>query len=557
MIRKHNTLRQKLASHVVAFFRHASDFFWKLRNVDVDSVGKAAFQHCSSPKALYVTLFERWWIVGVCAFLGACFGLYNISKAISKYETHGSILVYQKMPTFLDSSVSIPDPKAYDALFATHVALIASQKVVDAAIEQYELEKHCPEIIHEIELKEAEGEHATFSSYVRSHLKVARAGSGDSAGAFVIMVGFGHTSEEECPIVVNAILDTYRGFVNKSLLFDTDGAVQLVLKAKDRMEAEMQAKGDAYREFLKSAPGVWNRMTENNPHQARIDAFKTELTALEMRRVAVASRLTILQQTHNAKTGEPLTDLERMTFIDQGHVARLQMLVAINSKRAESDANRAYPELQEIESARYDKLLVMYGERAKVMENLGPDHPRVRDLEVNIRSLESELKRMQPEVEYEEPSPKELLAAYQQLLEKDLSDLETRIHFVNQQIDQEIAASKQLTDFTVKAKQLEDEYERSLETYNTIIAKATRQNVLEEFGSFIAEIMSRPVHCEMTWPKKPVILALCTILGIFFGSFLALALDLIAYTPLRSVFPFLPRWLLGGPTEEPIDGVIT
>jgi len=102
--------------------------FSALRTLDVDAVGRASFKHCTSPKALYVTLIERWWIIAICAFVGICAGVLTIKTAVRQFESHGKILVYQKLPTLMDDSTRLPDPKAYDSLFATHVALIGSPR---------------------------------------------------------------------------------------------------------------------------------------------------------------------------------------------------------------------------------------------------------------------------------------------------------------------------------------------------------------------------------------------------------------------------------------------
>ena len=80
----------------------AARLFNALRTLDVDAIGRATFKHCMSPKALYVTLIERWWVLATCAIIGACIGVVTIKTAVKQFESHGKILVYQKLPTFMD-----------------------------------------------------------------------------------------------------------------------------------------------------------------------------------------------------------------------------------------------------------------------------------------------------------------------------------------------------------------------------------------------------------------------------------------------------------------------
>lgn len=522
-------------------FRFVSRLFVTLRDLDVDAVGRLSFKHCTSPKALYVTLFERWWVVATCALLGMCLGCVLIKTAVKKFESHGKLLVYQKLPTFMDDSTRLPDPKAYDSLFATHVALIGSPLIVKRAVDSFDLVNRCPEIQTELEANR------DYTHYIQNHLNVSRAGSGDAKGAFVISVGFDHISANECPIVVEAILETYREYVNHSMLDDQEKAVSLIGGIRKDLEAELKQKGDRYREFMRTADGVWNRDTENNMHQQRIETLELQLTELQLKEVAIASRIRIMAPTRDAKTGDKLTDLARLALIDETHITRLEMLQKIQGEGVAELYQMAYPERQEHANARYKKLNELFLERQTLLENLGSAHPKVTDLDAQIKMLESRLKNSKQEMAGGGASfdPADIVDAYIRMLNEELQDTQVRTAAVECSIAEELIAAKSLTDFTIKAKHLEDEYERAKEMYTTLIDKAQKQQVLSQFGSYVSEVIAYPhFKGQVTWPKKPVILGLCTILGIFLGSFLALALDLIAFTPLKQAFWFLPKWLV-------------
>lgn len=517
--------------------------FSALRTLDVDAVGRATFKHCTSPKALYVTLIERWWIIAICALAGVCAGVFTIKTAVRQFESHGKILVYQKLPTFMDDSTRLPDPKAYDSLFATHVALIGSPLIIEKAVKDHDLINRCPEIEPELE------ENRQYAHYIQQHLTTSRAGSGDSKGAFVISVGFDHLSAKECPIVVEAILETYRDYTNSSILDDQTRAVEVMSDIRTSMESDVKAKGLAYREFMKTATGVWDRDTENNTHQKRVEAMQTELTTLELKKAATESRIRIMSHTHDRKTGEKLSDLARLALIDETHISRLEMLLSVKGEGITELYQNAYPELQEYANARFKQLNELLLEREELVKNIGPNHPKVQDIDSKIGMLESLLdssqKKLTAPASKNSLEPADIIAAYVRMLDEELNDANDRIAALNQTIDTQIAAAKSLTDFTIHATQLEDDYQRSKDLYTALIDKAQKQQVLSQFGSYVAEIIAYPhFKGQLTWPKKPVILALCTILGIFVGSFLALALDLIAFTPLKKAFWFVPQWLV-------------
>ena len=216
-----------------------------LKDLDVEEVGLSFFRHCTNPKALYVTLIERWWVVAVCSLIGIVCGAIAIKTSEKQFSSHGKLLVYQKLPTFMDDSTRVPDPKAYDSLFATHVHLMGSPLIVDQAVEDFQLGEL--EELDEIHAEHRELGDKSLGDVIRESLKVGRAGSGDSAGAFVLSVEFNHKSAKECPHVVEAILQTYRSYLNTSMLDDQSKAVDLLTTVKSSIQFDVEKKSKAYR----------------------------------------------------------------------------------------------------------------------------------------------------------------------------------------------------------------------------------------------------------------------------------------------------------------------
>ena len=485
---------------------------------------ESAIRHLADPKALYLTLFHRWKWLLACTILGSIFGVLAIAVSEKKFESTGRLLVYQKLPTFMDDSTRLPDHKAYDSLFATHLQLIGSPFIIDKAVQQFQIDQ-CRSILDSLE------ERQTSSDYVRNHIKVSRAGSGDSAGAFVIKVVFDHHVAEDCPQVVDAILKTYKQYLDETSLAGQSKAVGLIQDMESALKQEIAAKGDQFREHIRNSPGIWDPDSLRNTHQKRVDLLEIQQTELEIKRTAIQSRIRIMESAANGDN----TDLDRLALVDDEHVPRLEMLAAIKVEGVAEFFQLLYPERQEFVSAQYDDLLDLFVEKTTLKGNLGPDHPRIKDLESDIKVLEAKLNERQsifldPNVK-SQLQPDDLVRAYERFLKLELGDVNQRITNVKSEIAEQFAAARKVMNYSFEAQQLHKDYDRSVELYNAVVDKLRKQNLLSQFGSYTTEIIHPPVKSHEVWPNKPVMLALCTILGGFLGIVIAIVLDLRAAIP--------------------------
>ena len=524
-----------------------------MKDLDVEAVGVAAYRHCTSPKALYVTMIDRWWLLATGCVVGAIVGCIVIVTSEKQFAAKGCLLVYQKLPTFLDESTRIPDAKAYDSLFATHVQLIGSPLIVEKAVEDFQLDQ-LPELDEEHAFHRELG-NKSVGEMIRDSLSVGRAGSGDSAGAFVLSVNFKHKSAQECPKVVEAILKTYKAYINDSMLDDQNKAVELLTTLKSQMEDDIERKEQAYRSYLKEAPGVWDQQSKRNSHQDLVDAFSKELTQLEIDRKTVRSILEIFSMDKDPSSGRELTDIDRLALVDEIHLPRIEVLVSLAGDNNVSRLQELYPKMQEVANVQYDDLVEKMVELKTISKNVGEKHPKYQDMKSEIEVLKSQVfesgKNAQADDKSNPLNPSDLVNAYEVLLTTELQKLDKQIDFTTKRREEELAASIKLQDFSIRADRLKEEFERSQEMSNVLLDKMQKQSVLSQFGSYVVEIIEQPGKGQLVWPKKPIILALFTITGFFMATFAALLVDLIETTQLEKHFRFLPNWLIRNQKPSP------
>lgn len=502
----------------------------------IEAAGEAVFNHYTDPTALYVTLARRWRFLIVGGFIGALLGCAIVFFSTKTFEATGRIMVIQKTPKFINDETKSPDAKAYDSFFATHLQLIGSPLIVRQAVQQAGLDE-LPE------LNQLISEDKTAVDYIKNHLKITRAGSGDADGAFVVKVAFHHVSAKESAQVVDEVLMAYKEFIDQSRLDDQEKAVQIVGGLGKILENEVAAKETLYRQFVEEAPGVWDRESLENAHQKRIVELHSDLAELKLKKVALESRLEIVSRTADPVTGRAYSDLERLSQIDEVHVPRLQLLLSVKSNQIHELLQTAYPQRQESANLEFDELSDLIIERANLAGNLGTDHPKIKDIDAGIKRLKSILQSSSQRVADPEMvvdvEPEEILQAYRLLLQEDLADVNSRLEFMKQTISAENESAKSLLAVSLKAERLRSDYERSLELHQSMVEEAKKQSLVGDFGGYIAEIIEFANKGELVWPKKPIVLTMCGLMGVFFGMMTAVTLDLLPLLtiPFRSPEP--------------------
>ncbi len=481
---------------------------------------KPIFRQLIEPTALLAILWRRKLVLVAMTVLGLVGGVVIGLISTARYESRGLMLVMQQTPTFVDSTGNL-DARNFDSLFATHIRLIGSPRIVGMAMKRGNLDE-LPGI--QAQLTQT----IDAVEYIKRNLSVSRSGEGDSKGAFVINIGFRHPVPEESPLVVENVMAAYNEFLGTSALSGQGQIVSLIANIREQAANDVDLKNEAYRKFLMKAPGVWNRQTLENSHQRRIDELEAELTLSELKKVKIESRLGMINESQKPAMAGKYTDLERLALIDDLHVERLSLLVSVKGDVLTEFLQAQYPERQEHANARYNDMLTVIREHETLRSRLGPNHPKVKENERDIEALKKALSTTNkgPEATDAAIAPRELVRAYRVLLENDLMDTDRNIDYLTGAISREEKLAKNLLDVSLESEKLLQDYERSSEVYSALLEKFREQSLMNEFGEYNTEVLAKPKLGEKVWPRTKVLAALGLVLGMFLGILLAIGLDL-------------------------------
>src|SRR5438094_482077 len=95
----------------------------------------------------------------------------------------------------------------------------------------------------------------------------------------LLQIAWRHKSLVELGIVVNAILESYKAFLDETYRNMTDDTVKLIKEARDVLNNDLAKQEAAYREFREKSPMIWKGKEEINPRQDRLAIIESQRTA--------------------------------------------------------------------------------------------------------------------------------------------------------------------------------------------------------------------------------------------------------------------------------------
>src|SRR5205807_1005264 len=124
-----------------------------------------------------------------------------------------------------------------------------------------------------------------LTEFVIKALSVSRNRAAGSNTSNVLDLSFRGTSATECPIILSALLDTYKDFLEETYRNISEDTLKLVLQARDVLQKDLMTQEKAYRAFRKEAPLLLMRGKEGaSLTQEQLSSIESKRSALLVRK---------------------------------------------------------------------------------------------------------------------------------------------------------------------------------------------------------------------------------------------------------------------------------
>lgn len=419
--------------------------------------------------------FKTLLILSVCFGCAASYFVFRSKNPI--FESRAQILV-----TKLAQNVPLRDEGEGNARpdVGTQSVLIRSQRIVKRAVETFDL-KSLPSLAHD---------HNPVNTIIRGLNVIHQPGTEG-----VLNMSYSGPVADDCRTILNAVIQSYGGFLRENHKSFTEETAQLITNAKDDLLQQLNEKEAEYRKFRKETPEIWSGDSKTNIHRLRLVEIEEARSKLLLERSQTEAELRSLEVA--AKSAD--------------NRAALEVLVGKISAAADKTS-----------TAFADKLYPLLAEEQQLKATFGPDHPNVRAIRKRIEFTKGFLNEagITPGTLPAEPVP-DVVATYLQSLRQQFKVNQEKETGLNVLFEKETASAKQFVDVEAKDMQFRNEIARMQDLFDAVVHRLGEITLRKDFGGYNMDLLTAPTGASHIAPLLSQHLSAGAMLGSVFGLALA------------------------------------
>jgi capsular exopolysaccharide synthesis family protein len=445
-------------------------------------------------------------------------------KTPPTYESSAEILLMPKDPALaargVESGHNVDATLSTD-LLATHMILIKSPIIVEEALKNANL-MELPSLLEKMSPSER-----SPANYVMRQLTSER----DGKDSQILCISMEHSNAEDAQLIVQAIVDQFRDFINKKYTDVNQSAAELITKAQKQLEDELGSAEKAYREFSEQAPILVGNENSTNVYRAEFEQIESKLTDVRLERAEKESRLKLVDEQLQIIREQNGSEFDKLALIGDESADRIKVFLEVLAGRQDSLFFMAkQPERAEVARGEYADLLKLKAELRSLEKEFGSEHSKVQNVKSQIEIVESFIdsrsETLKVEEMKEELTADKIIDAYVSLLRHDIRASESREQLLLASSKESEKKAKDLLHLEFEGESLKKSVERQKELFNATVDRLHEINLAKDYGGFVNETIRKPMIGNEVWPKLPLCVVLGTVLGLCLAGGIAVVMEL-------------------------------
>lgn len=405
--------------------------------------------------ALSTIVWRHKWLVALGIVIGLVLAALAYLQASPVFQSTAQVLVVQKRADAVVQNPAEPQNSYYEDFLATHIILIQSEEILDRAAKLVKIE----------ELSNPPP-HKNVIALLRSGLSIAREKDTTSGPTNVMSISFRASSPSDSVLLLKAIINAYRDFLNEKFGTMNDETLKLIQKAQSVLEKDLNVKQEALEKIRLQNPLIIKSKDGVLTFLERINQIEGRKAKLELRQKEIETRQAVI--TDALKNGVRRSAILAM-LKDQPDHAKVEEHSTRQLEVTLSDLRLQYEELS---------------------QTLGKNHPQVQSLNRRIELVRDRLKQL-GEVERIRPDqdPVDLLL---QSLKTEHEENRLLLKSLEEPLAQEHLKAEELAKFLIREENAQSDVNRHRQLLDGIIDRLRQIKLARDVGGFDAHTITPP-----------------------------------------------------------------
>jgi capsular exopolysaccharide synthesis family protein len=441
---------------------------------------------------LFGIMWRRKWIVLCVIIISGALGYLYYLQATRIYRSTARILLIKK-----DANPVTPTDGrresaygGYEDTLSTHMLLICSPLIVNKAVERFHLDtleslKNSPDAV----------------SAIIQGLTATRAGDKNTPDPNVMDLYYEGVDAGDTAQILSGVVQSYQEHLRDTFQNFSEETLQLISQAKDELSKQLSEKESAHRQFLHESPLLWQGRESSNLHEVRMAEIEKARSLLLVANAQLKAEIEAIEAA-----------------LKQGGNREALAMLASKAKANSDKGGRGPREAVE------EKLFTAMLEQQDLLEDYGPDHPRVKAVEKKMRLLREQLGNMPlPEA----ADTADFLAVYLDSLKQEMRVSQQRLAEYDSLFERERSSAKDLAQFHLQDEMYRNDIARTKQMFDAVIKRLEEISLVKDADRGInMQLLFRPGHGELVQPQLLKVLGLVAVIGIVVGLGLAYLVDI-------------------------------
>jgi len=461
--------------------------------LEASEAEQVGFQQTDSRLSPLRLIWRHFWLLVLGVVVGGVVGAFYYARATPIYQSSTQVLVVKKTQEPLPTSVNGMGMVHTEDYLSTHQTLIRSPLIVGNAVQQANLAN----------LPSFAGRGDPTGEIIAS-LKISRE-TNNGQPTSILNLSFRGLRAEDTAVVLTAIVESYRRFLNNSYKNVAEETVHLISEANRILEEKLAKKQKEYNDFLAQKPGLLKSKDGLSAVQERLMSLESKRSALLLQAVEIQGRLMALER---AVKDSRFNRAELLAMIDRA---------SERSGRRDSNGSMTMDE----------RLMTLEMQEKSLLEDYGPDHPQVRSIRDQLALVRAWMRRSAKDAEKDDGMGIDPVKTYIQSLKLELENTRIAAETLGRLLQEEQRKAGPLLSDEKKAEAYLTEIETSKQLFNTVRKRLDEVSILKDFaGGYEAELIAPPQVGVKVAPRPLIIFTAAVMLGLLAGLGLAYLAEL-------------------------------